>query len=138
MKSPTSVLVCVAAACLGLASLTATAQQATSTSPKPRTSAAPAHAKPAVPLPATTQETAATNATVRRYCAGCHSDARKSGGLSLAAFDVARAADNAEVSERMIRKLQAGRMPPPGASRPDAAAQRVLVTALETTVDAAA
>jgi len=136
MKTPALVCVCVAATYLAVARLTVTAQRATPPA-KPRTTAAPVHAKPAAP-PQQSAATQETNATVRRYCAGCHSDARKSGGLSLAGFDVARAADNAEVSERMIRKLQAGMMPPPGASRPDASAQRALVTALETTVDAAA
>src|SRR5262245_61850323 len=103
MKSPALVCVCVAAACLGVAGVTTTAQRPAATPPKPRTTtAAPAHAKPAVP-PQTSAATQETNATVRRYCAGCHSDARKSGGLSLAGFDVARAAENAEVSERMIR-----------------------------------
>ena len=56
----------------------------------------------------------------------------------LANFDVARAAQNAETAEEMIRKLQAGLMPPPGSPRPDAAAHAALVNALETTVDAAA
>jgi Protein of unknown function (DUF1592)/Protein of unknown function (DUF1588)/Protein of unknown function (DUF1585)/Protein of unknown function (DUF1595)/Protein of unknown function (DUF1587) len=78
------------------------------------------------------------NATVRRYCVTCHNDRARTGGLSLAAFDVARAAENADVAERMVRKLQAGLMPPPLAARPDAAAQTALVTALESTVDAAA
>jgi hypothetical protein len=78
------------------------------------------------------------NAVIRRYCVTCHNDTRKTGGLSLAAFDVARAAENAEVSEKMIRKLQAGFMPPPLAARPDAAAHAALIAALETTVDAAA
>src|SRR5439155_23982220 len=72
------------------------------------------------------------NALVRRYCVTCHNDARKTGGLSLAAFDVARAAAHADIAEKMIRKLQAGRMPPPLAARPDAAAQAALVAALET------
>ena len=43
---------------------------------------------------------------------------RKTGGLSLAAFDVAHAAQNAEVAEKMIRKLQAGMMPPPRRAAP--------------------
>ena len=43
------------------------------------------------------------------------------------AFDVARAAQNAEVAEKMIRKLQAGMMPPPLSARPDAAAHAALV-----------
>src|SRR6185312_10853504 len=44
----------------------------------------------------------------------------------------------AEVAEKMIRKLQAGLMPPPLAARPDPAAHAALVAALETTVDNAA
>jgi hypothetical protein len=52
----------------------------------------------------------------------CHNDARKTGALSLVAFDVTRAGENAEVAEKMVRKLQAGFMPPPLAARPDATA----------------
>jgi hypothetical protein len=78
------------------------------------------------------------NAIVRRYCLTCHNDKAKSGGLSLASFDVAHAARDAEVAEKVIRKLQAGMMPPPGAQRPDASAYAALITAIETTVDAAA
>ena len=75
---------------------------------------------------------------IRRYCVGCHNDTRKTGGLSLAAFDVAGAAQNADVAEKVIRKLQAGMMPPPLSPRPDAATHAALVTTLETTIDAAA
>jgi len=77
-------------------------------------------------------------AVVKRYCVGCHNDRTKSGGLSLASFDVAHASQNAEVAEKMIRKLQAGFMPPPLAARPDAATAAALVSALESHVDAAA
>jgi hypothetical protein len=78
------------------------------------------------------------NAVLRRYCSTCHNDKSKTGGLSLASFDVARAAQHTEVAEKMIRKLQAGLMPPPGVPRPDAATYAALAAALETTVDAAA
>jgi cytochrome c551/c552 len=78
------------------------------------------------------------NAVIRRYCVGCHNDKTKSGGLSLAAFDVAQAAQNVDVAEKVIRKLQAGFMPPPLAARPDVAAHAALITALETTIDSAA
>jgi hypothetical protein len=61
-------------------------------------------------------------ALVKQYCAGCHSERGKSGGLSLAAFEVEKAPQHADVAERMIRKLRAGMMPPPGARRPDEAA----------------
>ncbi len=125
-------VVWVAAFYLSVATLVTNAQQPAAPTMKV---AAPSQ-RPVTPHPNSPVQD--DNAIVRRYCAGCHSDARKSGGLTLAGFDIARAADHAEVAERMIRKLQAGLMPPPGASRPDAAAQQALVTTLETTVDAAA
>jgi hypothetical protein len=75
---------------------------------------------------------------VRQYCAGCHSERGKAGGLSLAAFEATRAAQHGEVTEKMIRKLRAGMMPPPGARRPDADALLALAAALETRVDKAA
>src|SRR3954454_555053 len=78
------------------------------------------------------------NATVKRYCVTCHDDTRRTGGLSLVSFDVAKAAQNAEVAERVIRKLQAGFMPPPGAARPDVQASAALVAALERHIDTAA
>jgi hypothetical protein len=78
------------------------------------------------------------NLVLGRYCFRCHNDAQLTGGLSLESFDVAQAARNAEVAEKMIRKLRAGMMPPPGAQRPDAETYAALITALETTVDVAA
>jgi hypothetical protein len=75
---------------------------------------------------------------MRRYCVTCHNDRSRTGGLSLAAFDAAAAAQNAEIGEKMIRKLQAGLMPPPGAPRPDAATYDQIIGALETTIDTAA
>ena len=39
-------------------------------------------------------------ALVKQYCATCHSDRGKAGGLSLAAFDAAKAAEHAESPRR--------------------------------------
>jgi hypothetical protein len=78
------------------------------------------------------------NAVVKRYCAGCHSDRSKAGDLSLASFDIATAVDHAETTEKMIRKLQAGFMPPPGAARPEPAVLQSLVSSLEAKMDLAA
>ena len=78
------------------------------------------------------------NATVKRYCATCHSEKSKSGGLSLATFDVAHAAQNADTTEQVIRKLQAGFMPPPLAARPDAQTTAALIAKLESSIDTAA
>jgi hypothetical protein len=80
----------------------------------------------------------AQTALVKQYCAGCHSEKGKAGQLSLAGFDAAQVDQHAEVAEKMIRKLRAGMMPPPGARRPDGDALTQLVTAIETKVDAAA
>ena len=80
----------------------------------------------------------AQTALVRQYCAGCHSERGKAGGLSLATFDVAAAASHAEVAEHMILKLRAGMMPPPGARRPDAPALLALAASLEHRDDTAA
>jgi hypothetical protein len=78
------------------------------------------------------------NAVVKRYCAGCHNERRPASGLSLAAFNVGDAASHADIAEKLIVKLQAGMMPPPGSPRPDQAQYAALINALETTVDAAA
>ena len=78
------------------------------------------------------------NALVKQYCVTCHNDRAKAGQMSLASFDAAQAADHLELSEKMIRKLRAGMMPPAGARRPDAAQLKALAIALETRVDRAA
>src|SRR5207253_2290214 len=78
------------------------------------------------------------NAIVQTYCVKCHNNDLKKGELSLETFDITKAAGRAELSEKMIRKLQAGFMPPPGSRRPDEATYGRLIRALETTVDNAA
>jgi len=80
----------------------------------------------------------ALNAVIRQYCVICHNDALKTGGVSFAAIDVARADQQAETVERMIRKLRAGMMPPPGMPRPAGDTLRLLVEALEDRIDQAA
>src|SRR5437870_3794576 len=65
-------------------------------------------------------EIEAQNKLVSSYCASCHNEKMKPGGLSLADFDASKAVKNAAVTEKIIRKLRAGMMPPPQAPRPDA------------------
>ncbi len=82
------------------------------------------------------------NQVVRRTCTTCHNDQSLRGNLSLEHFDVTAdfttdAAD-ADVAERMVRKLRAGMMPPPGARRPDADTLLTLVETLERNLDAGA
>jgi hypothetical protein len=78
---------------------------------------------------------------VQTYCRTCHNDRTRNGNLSLEGFDVATVAGSAETAdtgEKMIRKLRAKMMPPPGARRPAVETLGALVDALETTLDAAA
>ena len=80
----------------------------------------------------------AQNKLVAQNCASCHSEKMKAGELVLAGFDAAKVTDRPDVTEKMIRKLRAGMMPPPGARRPDAATIKTFVETLETKMDAAA
>jgi len=78
------------------------------------------------------------NDVIQRYCIRCHSDLRLTGNLSLEAFDAAAPEANAVVAERMVRKLRAGMMPPPGARRPTGDTLLRLVEGLEARLDASA
>ena len=82
--------------------------------------------------------TAAAQMVVDRTCRRCHNDRLPSGNLSLAQFEVERAVEQADVAERMVRKLRAGLMPPAGVRRPDESALIGLAAELETRLDAAA
>ena len=78
------------------------------------------------------------NEVLQQYCVRCHSDRRLTGNLSLESFDVDAAHERAETAERMILKLRAGMMPPPGERRPSADTLLALVETLEAVVDEAA
>jgi hypothetical protein len=78
------------------------------------------------------------NEVIERYCVRCHNDERLRGNMSLERFDVESPAANAQLAEKMILKLRAGMMPPPGARRPEGDTLSALVAALETRIDAAA
>lgn len=54
-----------------------------------------------------------------QYCVGCHNQRLKTAGLMLDSLDVARAGENAETWEKVVRKVRAGMMPPAGIPRPD-------------------
>src|SRR5688572_25056877 len=44
---------------------------------------------------------------VQRTCTACHNDVALIGGMSLQGYDVAKAAEKPELTEKMIRKLRA-------------------------------
>ena len=78
--------------------------------------------------------------TIRATCTACHNDITKDNfaGLTLQHYDVANAAALAPTTEKMIVKLRAGMMPPPGMPKPPAPIMEALVESLENQVDRAA
>jgi cytochrome c551/c552 len=141
MKRVNSVILLCGAGWILLASSVGIAQKPSNSAAPQRAPAAARTPRPIRPAPTSVSAAASAadqNTVVRRYCVTCHSDTRNTGGLSLASFDVAHAAENAELAERIIRKLQAGMMPPPLSPRPDAATHAALINTLESRIDTAA
>jgi hypothetical protein len=149
MKSVGSISLGTVTLCLGLVTVIAAQQPATKAPvPAPAKTAAqttPATADKPKGVPSQTasmkpapSHAADYNGLVKQYCVTCHNDRNKerAGNLSLAAFDYAKAGAQADVTERMIRKMQASMMPPPGARRPDAATYQQFIVSLENAVDA--
>ena len=75
---------------------------------------------------------------VNQYCVTCHNERLKTAGLLLDKMDLKKIPAGAEVWEKVIRKLRAGSMPPPGTPRPDRSTYDSLITYLETEIDRAA
>jgi hypothetical protein len=75
---------------------------------------------------------------IGEYCLTCHDNDKEKGGLTLEAFDASAPEKSPVVAEKMIRKLRAGMMPPPGADRPEGDSLAGLATLLETRLDAIA
>ena len=77
----------------------------------------------------------AHRAVLDRYCFACHNDRTRATNLSLEDLDLAEVGDHAELWEKVVRKLRAGMMPPPGARRPPAAEYSALRDWLEAEID---
>src|SRR5438067_2178167 len=72
---------------------------------------------------------------VNQYCAGCHNQKLKSGGVSLAGLDFTNTAANSETLEKVLRKVRSGEMPPAGLPRPNAATSAAFTDWLQTELD---
>ena len=88
---------------------------------------------PATPATAVSSSAAVLN----QYCATCHNERLKSGGLVIDPAGVANVTAGADHWEKVVRKLRTQSMPPPGAPRPDAASYDRVATFLETELDRA-
>src|SRR5262249_59123112 len=77
-------------------------------------------------------------ATIKTYCAGCHNDRAKTGGVSFDGITAASVAEHPELFEKAVRKLRGRVMPPPGPKQPESAGGDSLGCWLETSLDKAA
>ncbi len=85
-----------------------------------------------VPAPAVAST---SQALLSKYCVSCHNQKARTGGLALDQLDLASPRANAEILERVVEKLRAGSMPPPGRPRPDSATYLAAATELESALD---
>ena len=115
----TSTFVVAAAAAAWIVSLSA------QTAPAPAPAAAPA------------SNAAEQLATVKTYCATCHNDRVKTGGVSFDGLTVESIGQHADVFEKAVRKVRGRVMPPPNAKQPPGQASDALVAFLEQTLDKA-
>jgi hypothetical protein len=72
-----------------------------------------------------------------QYCIACHNQYAKIGDMVLDTRDFEHIANDAEVWERVVRKLNAGAMPPQGMPRPERNVYESMVSWLTTSLDAA-
>ena len=92
-------------------------------------------------VPPARHAASAPRALLDRYCVACHNDRSREAGLTLQSIDAehaGRVPGEVEVWEKVVRKLRARAMPPPGRPRPDAGAYDAAAAALEAALDRAA
>jgi hypothetical protein len=121
MRRHSSTATVVLAACFALAVI--------------RVAAAPHQVAAREPAPAAALS---QRAVLDRYCVTCHNARAKTGGLVLENIDLADVGAHSDVWEKVVRKVRAGMMPPPGLPAPSASDKQALVTSLEESLDHAA
>src|SRR5215831_4564107 len=72
---------------------------------------------------------------VNKYCVTCHNERAKTGGIVLEKMDATHPESNAELWEKVIRKVRAGLMPPSGANRPERVVLENFRATLESSID---
>ena len=74
---------------------------------------------------------------VEQHCASCHNSQLKNGGLDLERIALNDVAQHSDVWERVVRKLRARQMPPPGMKRPEENTYNTVVAWLSDLLDKA-
>ena len=95
----------------------------------------PQSIRPQSERPGSNATGSAQSTFLSQYCFGCHNERTKTAGLMLDKMDVAHVGENAEVWEKVVRKLRAGLMPPAGARRPDRPTSETFTVWLENELD---
>ena len=75
-------------------------------------------------------------AMLAAYCADCHNDAERAGGLAFERLDLDDVGAHQEIWEKAVGKLRGGLMPPAGAAHPERQDVDALITYLEQSIDA--
>ncbi len=86
------------------------------------------------PVAASAADTVA--AGIDRYCTQCHNVQDWAGGLDLTTLDSVAVGTDIASWEKVVRKLRAGMMPPPGEPRPSRNEAVAIASALEARLDA--
>jgi Protein of unknown function (DUF1592)/Protein of unknown function (DUF1588)/Protein of unknown function (DUF1587)/Protein of unknown function (DUF1585)/Protein of unknown function (DUF1595)/Cytochrome C oxidase, cbb3-type, subunit III len=76
-------------------------------------------------------------AVTQKYCTSCHNPDDWAGGLDLDSIDHGHVAAEPETWEKVVVKLRAGMMPPPGKARPSRQQVEAIAASLEGSLDAA-
>src|ERR1700675_1352598 len=85
------------------------------------------------------QQPAASGQTLLiQYCVTCHSQQAKTGGIVLENVNPDKPGENAQVLEKVLRKVSTGEMPPRGLPRPEPAVAKAFNASLEAALDQAA
>jgi hypothetical protein len=105
---------------------------------KPAAAAAPVAGAPDATLLASLATPAGRDGFIKTYCVTCHSARLKTAGLVLEGRSTGDAGANADLWEKVVKRVAAGEMPPPRARRPDAMAAHAFAASLVADLDAAA
>jgi Protein of unknown function (DUF1592)/Protein of unknown function (DUF1588)/Protein of unknown function (DUF1585)/Protein of unknown function (DUF1595)/Protein of unknown function (DUF1587)/Cytochrome C oxidase, cbb3-type, subunit III len=84
------------------------------------------------------QTDVAPTAVFTKYCTTCHNEKLKTAGLVIDPTGLTHVATNADVWEKVVRKLRTNAMPPANMPRPDAATYNSAASFLENELDRAA
>jgi len=101
----------------------------------PAQQTAPAKPAPTAVVAAPVASPAAERALLDQYCITCHNQRLKTGGLTLDKLDTAHVEKDAELWEKVVRKVRAGMMPPAGLPRPKPPVFEGMISFLETQLD---